>query len=341
MKIHAIVLTAGKGDRLLPFTAEYHKSLFPILGESILHRLLSALIGSGVESITVGVGWLAEQIATHLKGLRFEKKIHVTHVENYEIGPLRTFVTTLQRCPASRLLVCPADLLADAEVITRFLKSESKTRALVNIAVDTAASTGTRIYGDDDGKVVSLTSSDTARYLGRSAMLLGVGMEFLDYALDSLQKGYTTVAQAIEHAISQGEEVRGVLIQGDWFDIDRPRSLLSCMKHLFDITTTTDGADIFLTRGDLFEVGQHIEFPSGTAIEKDVTLKGPLYIGKRCHISTGSRIGPYVDIEDDSRLGSDVRLTECLAFNNADVGDGTHLEQSIICGNETIRDRGN
>ncbi len=341
MNIYAIVLAAGKGDRLLPLTAEYHKSLFPVLGESILHRLLSALIRSGIEDITVGVGWLAEQIETHLKDFRFEKKIHVAHVENYEIGPLRTFATTLQRCSASRLLVCPGDLLADAEVITSFLESEKKARALVNIAIDTAASRGTKIYGDDDGKVVSFTSSDAGRYLGRSAMLLGVDMEFLDYVLDCLQRGHTTVVHAIEHAISQGEEVQGVPIQGDWFDIDGPTPLLRCMKHLLDITKTAERADIFLTRGDVFEVGQHIEFPSGTVIEKDVTLKGPLYIGKRCHISTGSRIGPYVDLEDDTRLGSDVRLTECLAFNNADVGDGTHREQAIICGKEAIRDRGN
>ncbi|TFG09930.1 NDP-sugar synthase [Candidatus Thorarchaeota archaeon] len=339
MDIHAIVLAAGKGSRFLPVTSEYHKSLFPLLGESILHRLLSTLIDSGIESLTVAVGWLAEQIEHHLRSLNLQKNVQLALVEDYEIGPLKTFASTVERCSETPILTCPADLLAEKRLTTAFIRNQGTSDALVNIAVDTTATTGTSVYTEGEGRVVSLTPSGRGDYWGRSAMLLGVDKRFLRHAQSALEDGRTRVAQAIEHAISQGEIIRGIAVTGDWFDLDSPESLIRCMKYLFDTTKAVEKSDVYLTSGDVFEVGQQIEFPSGTVVQKNVTLTGPVYIGKRCHISSGTRLGPYVDLENNTRLGSGTTLVDCLAFGNADIGDGINEKQAIICGDKILRGR--
>ncbi|TFF67778.1 NDP-sugar synthase [Candidatus Thorarchaeota archaeon] len=338
MRIHAIVLAAGKGARFMPLTTEYHKSLFPLLGEPILDRLLNTLVPSGVKTLTVAVGWCADQIENHLRDFKSKEDLRVVPVRNYEIGPLMTFVTAIESCDATRALICPADLFAESQLIAGFIDKQESADSLVDVAVDTEAQSGTEVYTEENGRIVGLAPIGKGDYAGRSAMLLGTRKEFLDYARDALQDGCTTVAHALEHAISQGEMVRGVSVQGDWFDIDSPQTLLKCMKYLFDNVRSAGGADIFLTLGDVFEVGQQLEFPSGTIVEKDVLLRGPLYVGKKCSIRQGSDLGPYVDLEEGTTVGQDTSLETCLAFDNAALVDGAKQTEAVICGKTMLKE---
>ena len=59
----AIILSAGKGSRLLPLTAERPKCLIDLNGRSLLEWQLDVLRGAGIAEIVVVTGFAEETVA--------------------------------------------------------------------------------------------------------------------------------------------------------------------------------------------------------------------------------------------------------------------------------------
>lgn len=58
----AMILAAGRGERLRPLTDAAPKALTEVHGQSLLERHLQALQAAGVETVVINLGWLGEQI---------------------------------------------------------------------------------------------------------------------------------------------------------------------------------------------------------------------------------------------------------------------------------------
>ena len=64
----AMILAAGRGERMRPLTDSMPKPLIPVAGRSMLERSVDALEACGVTNIVVNVHHLGEQIADRLAG---------------------------------------------------------------------------------------------------------------------------------------------------------------------------------------------------------------------------------------------------------------------------------
>lgn len=64
---HAIILSAGQGKRLLPYTETMPKCLLPLNGRSVLEWQLSALAANGFRKATVVTGFRSEMVEAQLR----------------------------------------------------------------------------------------------------------------------------------------------------------------------------------------------------------------------------------------------------------------------------------
>ena len=62
----AMILAAGRGERLRPITDEIPKALVEVKGESLLERHLKAMAEAGVTTVVINLGWLGEQIVERI-----------------------------------------------------------------------------------------------------------------------------------------------------------------------------------------------------------------------------------------------------------------------------------
>ncbi len=62
----AMILAAGRGERLRPVTDNLPKALVEVRGRSLLERHLDALKAAGVDTVVINLGWLGEQIVDRI-----------------------------------------------------------------------------------------------------------------------------------------------------------------------------------------------------------------------------------------------------------------------------------
>jgi len=59
----AMILAAGRGERLRPITETMPKALVEVRGRSLLERHLDHLLAAGIETVVINLGWHGQQIA--------------------------------------------------------------------------------------------------------------------------------------------------------------------------------------------------------------------------------------------------------------------------------------
>ena len=72
----ALLLCAGRGERLRPLTDTLPKPLVEVGGETLVGRHLRALAAAGVTRVVINLGWLGERIVDHVgDGARYGLRV--------------------------------------------------------------------------------------------------------------------------------------------------------------------------------------------------------------------------------------------------------------------------
>lgn len=163
----AMLLAAGRGERLRPLTDRVPKALIEVDGRSLLERHLERLAAAGVETVVINLGWLGEQIVERIgSGRRFG--LQAIYSPEYDRvldtgGGVRRALPLLGREP---FWVVNADILCDWRLPARPLPPDSQAELVL------VPNPSYRDAGDFDlidGRVVAggnapLTFSGIARY---------------------------------------------------------------------------------------------------------------------------------------------------------------------------------
>ena len=81
-KVNAIIMAAGKGERLRPITLTTPKPLIKINGTPMIENLISSLRKRGIEDITIVTGYLKEK----LEYLKEKYGVNIINNPDYEIA---------------------------------------------------------------------------------------------------------------------------------------------------------------------------------------------------------------------------------------------------------------
>lgn len=113
--MRAMILAAGRGERLRPLTDRTPKPLIEIGGATLIERHLQGLSRAGVSEVVINISWLGEQIKDRLgDGRRWNLDIQ------YSPEPPGALETAGGIRRALPLLDCECFLVVSADVLTDF-----------------------------------------------------------------------------------------------------------------------------------------------------------------------------------------------------------------------------
>ncbi len=209
----AMILAAGRGERLRPLTDTVPKALVRVQGECLIDRHLRMFADAGVDNVVINLGWLGEQIVSHVgSGDRFG--LHVSYSPEFD----HILETGGGICRALPMLggddfwVANADIFTDLSLSAVELPEHTAAHLIL---VETPAQ---KPHGDFDllaGKVANgprrpYTFSGIAKY--RPAFFSG------------MQPERFSVVPLLRQAADAGA-LTGSVYRGRWDDIGTPERL--------------------------------------------------------------------------------------------------------------------
>ena len=244
-----VILAAGEGTRLRSNTP---KPLVPLLGQTLIERILRSCATAGVQQFLVVVGHAEEKVRAHLGDLEEHLGVSVTCVgaEDWALGNGASMRSVAGQVGNRRFFLAMADHLVDPEILNKLLLYPPGSGE-VCVAIDYDSQ---RVFDLDDatkvscadGRIVAIAKNleewdgiDTGVFLCTPELFPALGR-----AQDA---GQHSLSHGITELVSRGL-VRAVDVTGcRWLDVDTPAALEEGERRLL-ASMHKDAQDGFVSR---------------------------------------------------------------------------------------------
>ena len=209
----AIVLAAGRGERLRPITDTLPKPLVPIAGKPLIGYHLHALARVGVRDVVINLSWLGSVIRETLGDGR-DYGVQISYSDEGPVA-LETGGGIFKALPllgSAPFLVVNADVWTDVDFGSLKLRDDADAQL---VFVPNPAHNTRGDFALDGDMVVE---RDTGRLT-----YSGVGM-YRPELFAGCSPGKFPLAPLLRRAIAAGR-LRGLLHRGDWCDVGSPARL--------------------------------------------------------------------------------------------------------------------
>jgi glucose-1-phosphate thymidylyltransferase len=336
MDLKGLVLAAGEGSRLRPFTFSRPKHLIPLLGKPMIQYAIDDLVDSGVKDIGVVVGYFKDLIKDalgegsnnyRLSYITQEKRLGIAHAIylSIEEGFLdKSFIVYLGDNILSRGV---------RQNVRRFLEEDADVYILLSRVKDPSRF-GVAVLRDR--RVVRLV--EKPRELVSDLAVVGVYMfrdpDLVVKAFKTLKpswRGEYEITELIQWFIDNGYVVKHEIVSGWWKDVGTPEGLLEALYLLLDNVSEKIEGDV---RGEV--IGRVV-------IERDAVVEGrvhgPAYIGRNAVVDKKGLVEHFVSLEHETRLLSG-SVSRSLVLDHAMIDIGSsRLVDSVIGSRSVVRSR--
>jgi len=335
--LKALVLCAGKGTRLRPFTYTIAKQLIPVANKPVLFYTLENVKKLGIEEVGIVVNSQNKEIfeETLKDGSKFGLRIEYI-LQKEPKGLAHAVWITKDFLKEENFLMYLGDnlILEDLKpFVKEFLENENLQASILLSPVEDPTRFGVAVMRD--GKVVEVVEKPkfppsnlaiVGVYLFRSTIFEGIRN------IKPSWRGELEITDAIGYLIKNGYEVKGHVIFGWWKDTGKPDDLIDAnRKILQDLRVSRLEGDV----DDSSKIQGEVIIEKGAKII-DSIVRGPVIIGKRSFIKN-SYIGPYTSIGEDVII-ENCEIENSIIMDKCSLSDVKYrLDSSILGKSVSIR----
>ncbi len=298
--MNAMILAAGFGTRLKPYSLLRPKPLFPILGESLLSLVLKQVTGAGAKKIVVNGHHLANQIAELVAGIpsvmfQHEKEILGTG------GGLRRALPHLRD---KQILVINSDIVHDIDLAAVYQHHLDHGKRVTLVMHDYPRFNNVLVR---DNRVQGFLSAESQPEISETALAF-TGIHVLDpEILETLPKDcFYNIINLYKQLLNEGEEINVYRAEPCfWHDIGTPNDYL----HL---------------HGELLH--GRVILPWLEQLLGAKCLDFPLYVDTTAVLKKGVHLHDWVSVGRDSWIEDGSRLERCVVWDGARVTKGSYRD---------------
>ena len=313
----AVILAAGEGQRLRPFTALKPKVMIAIANKPILRYVVEAVARNGIRKIVIVVGYRKDQVIDYFgAGEHFD--VNIVYIEQKQQLGTAHALKQVRESINGRFLTLSGDNIIEPDTISKLIQADT-TSILVREQENISK------YGviETENELVTNIVEKPKEALSH---LVNTGIyAFNDDIFDFIEQE-TDLTSVILNMITQGREVKTFAATGPWLDVVYPWDML----HLNDSALT----GLSPATGGTIESGVSVKglvsIGKGTTIRSNSYIIGPVVIGENCEIGPSSCILPSTSIGDNVCISPFTIIENSIIADGAEIGPSSHVLDSII-----------
>jgi len=313
----AIVLAAGEGQRLRPFTVTRPKAMLSIADKPILQFVVESLVQNGIRSVIFVVGYRKEQVYDYMgSGERFG--VDITYVtQETQLGTAHA-LSQVRDMAEDEFLVLPGDNLIDARTIADFMQIKPEA-VLVKRASDPVR------YG-----VVSMDGSEVKDIVEKpkepESNMVNTGIYAFTKEIFTFTESVLDIPDALNNMIAEGCTISALETDGTWLDVVYPWDIISLNNAVL--------RNIDVSLGGTIESGASIKgkvmVGEGTVVRSGSCIYGPAIIGSGCDIGPSVCIMPATSVGDNVAVSPFTEIKNSVIGNDVTIGAGCIISDSVI-----------
>lgn len=212
----AMILAAGRGERMMPLTKKTPKPLIKVRGKTLIEYSINTLKSAGIINIVINIAYLGEQIQAYLgDGSKFGINTKYS-IEKNALEAAGGIIQALPLLGNAPFIVINSDVLCDYDLSTLVLPDNSLAHLLL---IDNP-----RHNPNGD---FSLTGSQIKYYNTQTYTFAGIGLYHPNFFQSHLHNnGKLPLSTLLKEAINN-EQLTGEHYLGYWQDIGTPERLKS------------------------------------------------------------------------------------------------------------------
>lgn len=313
----AIILAAGEGQRLRPFTANKPKAMLTIAGKPILQYIIEALAQNGIRQIVVVVGYHREQIFDYL-GTGEQFGIDITYVtQERQLGTAHALAQA-KNVVKGEFLILPGDNLIDAGTIAQFVAV--RPNAILVKKVENPSRYGVVLTHDSSvNSIIEKPKEAESNIINTGIYAFTTDIfDFIDDKLD--------IPDVLNEMLNQGHPLQAQETEGTWLDVVYPWDILKLNDAVLH--------RILARLGGTIEAGTFVKglvaVGKDTIIRSNSYILGPVVIGENCDI------GPNVCILPSTSIGNNVVISPFSVVENSVIGGDVSIGAASVIQDSVI-----
>ena len=314
----AVILAAGEGQRLRPFTAFKPKVMIPIGNKPILRYVIEAVAQNGIRNIAIVVGYKKEQVIDYFgSGKQFD--VEIDYLEQPKQLGTGHALKQAKGKTADKFLVLSGDNIIEPDTISSLLKMEPNT-ILVKKQQENVFRYG--VIETQDGVVTDIVEKSKEAL----SHLVNTGIYTFTSEVFKLIEQENDLTSVIRNMIDRGHRIKTCETTATWLDVVYPWDILKLNDLALANTSPAVGGTIEkgVTLKGLVSIGK------GTIIRSNCYIVGPAIIGENCEIGPSVCILPSTSIGDNVCILPFTVITNSVIADGVEIGPSSTVQDSII-----------
>ncbi|MCA8964762.1 MAG: NTP transferase domain-containing protein [Planctomycetes bacterium] len=303
-----VILAAGKGTRMRPFSERWPKPILPVLGVPLMAYQLRMMAGLGVRRVVVVIGHLGHEVVRAL-GDGAEYGVEIRYVEQEETLGIAHAVSRLEPHVDRSFFLFLGDIYFDTENLGSMLE---------------------RFRAGKLGGVLACRREPDLEAIKRNFVVLADADHVVHRVIEKPRHPRTDLKGCGIYLFDQA-----------FFDAVR-RTPRTALRNEYEIT---DSIQIFLDDGYRVEAAEVVKADMNVSYPADLLQLNLLLLAERGEVNfvdAGARVqaGATLDrcvVMGGATVGADAALTECMLFPGAAVPAGQAFRRTIFTPDGEIR----
>ena len=316
----AVILAAGEGKRLRPFTETMPKVMIPVANKPILEYVIDAVKNSGIDEIILVVGYRKEVIMEYFEDYDDVKITYV--IQDKQLGTSHALMQAEKHIQDS-FIVLSGDNIIDQRSISKLIKNESKYSVLIKEHSYPSKYGAVFVEKNILKKIVEKPKEETAGFI--STGIYKLPSSVFEIVEDLSSQGVYDLSSVIQTLLNQDQMV-GTVTADLWMDVVYPWDIIHINEAIIQNTPVSTGG--------IIEKGVVIKGPvlvgNDTKIYSGCYIVGPVVIGDGCEIGPNACIFPSTVIGNNSVVHPFSEIRNSVILDNVHVGSNSFVSHSVI-----------